>query len=119
MWRGGLVTDFQGTGSLFASEGNWRESEAIKQARTWLVEIGDPRVRPRPCHSESEWAELLRDVLAERDFLGEWVQRYLDADHVREISATPRRGGPHAPNCASIITGGDIVCSCPPEPSDA
>jgi hypothetical protein len=28
--------------------------------------------------------------------------------------ATPRRGGPHSPRCAWIVTGGDVVCDCPP-----
>ena len=97
--------------SLFAAEGNWRESDAIKQARTWLVQINDPLW---PGYTESDWAQLLTAVLAERDFLGEWVQRYIDADHERERSASPRRGGPHAANCASVITGGQIVCDCPP-----
>ena len=54
---------------------NWRESDAIKQARTWLAQIDDPFW---PGYTESEWATLLRDVLAERDFIGEWLQRYLD-----------------------------------------
>ena len=63
---------------------NWRESDAIKQARTWLVEIDDPLW---PCYTESDWAQLLRSVLAERDFIGEWLQRCLDANDATEALA--------------------------------
>ena len=83
---------------------NWRESDAIQQARVWLAQINDPLW---PGYTESEWAELLHAVLAERDLLGEWLQRYLDADAASDEDEDPNEGLGFDP-----FYGG-----CNPEPS--
>lgn len=59
-----------------SGEGDWRESDAVKAARKTLTDYeGPPDYVPLP---ESQWAALLEGVLAERDFIGEWLQRMLD-----------------------------------------
>lgn len=60
---------------------DWRESDAVKQAREWLANIGSPLW---PGYTEGDWANLLRLVLEERDFIGEWLQRMLDDEYKRE-----------------------------------
>lgn len=57
-------------------DADWRESDMVKQARTMLAQIGTPLW---PGLTESDWADVLRGVLAERDFIGDWIQRCLDA----------------------------------------
>jgi hypothetical protein len=63
-----------------SAEGDWRESAVVKQARTMLAEVGSPLW---PGLTESDWAEVLRGVLAERDEIGAWLQRMLDAEYLR------------------------------------
>lgn len=62
--------------------GDWRESDAVKLARRWLAQIDDPLW---PGYTESDWAGLLRKVLEERDFIGEWLQRMLDDEYERNL----------------------------------
>jgi hypothetical protein len=58
------------------AEGDWRESDVVKEARGMLRDFGSPLW---PGLTEDDWARTLRGVLAERDFIGEWLQRLLDA----------------------------------------
>lgn len=64
------------TAELEGLKGDWRESDVVKAARRALSEYeGHPTWAALP---ESQWADLLRGVLEERDFIGEWLQRCLD-----------------------------------------
>ena len=76
----------------------------------------------RGCPNPAAADEMLRnsgllkvteDALRERNTRLTRISDIAEGKADRLDSATPRRGGPHAPNCAYIITGGDIVCSCP------
>jgi hypothetical protein len=58
--------------------GDWRESADVRQARVMLSQFGSPL---RPGLTEDDWARVLRAVLAERDYIGAWLQRMLDAEY--------------------------------------
>jgi hypothetical protein len=53
-------------------------------ASEWFKCIGARRMLAdgvSPRFAESDYEEVLRGVLAERDLIGDWLQRYIDADY--------------------------------------
>lgn len=56
-------------------EADWRESDVVKAARAALLEYAECAAGS---HTKPEMIALLKGVLEERDFIGDWLQRCLD-----------------------------------------